>query len=100
MKNTYLEFEKPIEELEQKLISYAICQATRLLISPRRSPNCRKSDDLTASIYKKLTPWQTALVARHPQRPYTLDYIEALLLISTSCIVIACMLMTIQLLVV
>ena len=38
----------------------------------------KKSDALTKELYGKLTPWQTALVARHPQRPYTLDYIQAL----------------------
>lgn len=33
----------------------------------------------TAEIYRELTPWQTALVARHPNRPYTLDYVDAVL---------------------
>lgn len=39
---------------------------------------CRKSNDLTKSIFSKLTPAQISQVSRHPQRPYTLDYIDAL----------------------
>ena len=38
----------------------------------------KKSQTLTKDIYAKLTPWQVAQVARHPQRPYTLDYINAI----------------------
>ena len=38
----------------------------------------KKSQTLTKSIYAKLTPWQVSQVARHPQRPYTLDYIQHL----------------------
>lgn len=79
MKNTYLEFEKPIEELEQKIDQLRYMSGDSVVdISEEIAKLQQKSDDLTASIYKKLTPWQTALVARHPQRPYTLDYIEAL----------------------
>ncbi|NLJ51701.1 MAG: acetyl-CoA carboxylase carboxyl transferase subunit alpha, partial [Alcaligenaceae bacterium] len=79
MKNTYLEFEKPIEELEQKIDQLRHMSGDSALdISEEIAKLQQKSDDLTESIYKKLTPWQTALVARHPQRPYTLDYISAL----------------------
>ena len=79
MKNTYLEFEKPIEELEQKIDQLRYMSGDSVVdISEEIAKLQQKSDDLTASIYKKLTSWQTALVARHPQRPYTLDYIEAL----------------------
>lgn len=79
MKNTYLEFEKPIEELEQKIDQLRHMSGDSAVdISEEIAKLQQKSDDLTESIYKKLTPWQTALVARHPQRPYTLDYIEAL----------------------
>ena len=79
MKNTYLEFEKPIEELEQKIDQLRHMSGDSAVdISEEIAKLQQKSNDLTESIYKKLTPWQTALVARHPQRPYTLDYIEAL----------------------
>lgn len=79
MKNTYLEFEKPIEELEQKIDQLRHMSGDSVVdISEEISKLQQKSDDLTESIYKKLSPWQTALVARHPQRPYTLDYIDGL----------------------
>ena len=79
MKNTYLEFEKPIEELEQKIDQLRHMSGDSAVdISEEIAKLQQKSNNLTESIYKKLTPWQTALVARHPQRPYTLDYIEAL----------------------
>ena len=79
MKNTYLEFEKPIEELEQKIDQLRHMSGDSAVdISEEITKLQQKSDDLTESIYKKLSPWQTALVARHPQRPYTLDYIDAL----------------------
>lgn len=79
MKNTYLEFEKPIEELEQKIDQLRYMSGDSVVdISEEIAKLQQKSDDLTESIYKKLSPWQTALVARHPQRPYTLDYIDAL----------------------
>lgn len=79
MKNTYLEFEKPIEELEQKIDQLRHMSGDSAVdISEEIAKLQQKSNDLTESIYKKLTPWQTALVARHPQRPYTLDYIKAL----------------------
>lgn len=79
MKNTYLEFEKPIEELEQKIDQLRHVSGDSVVdISEEITKLQQKSDDLTESIYKKLSPWQTALVARHPQRPYTLDYIDGL----------------------
>ena len=72
MKNTYLEFEKPIEELEQKIDQLRYMSGDSVVdISEEIAKLQQKSDDLTASIYKKLTPWQTALVARQPQRPST-----------------------------
>lgn len=79
MKNTFLEFEKPIEELEQKIEQLRqVSSDSAIDISEEISRLQQKSDAQTKSIYDKLTPWQTALVARHPQRPYTMDYINAL----------------------
>ena len=57
MKNTYLEFEKPIEELEQKIDQLRYMSGDSVVdISEEIAKLQQKSDDLTASIYKKLTP--------------------------------------------
>lgn len=77
MKNTFLEFEKPIEELEQKIEQLRnVSSESAVDISEEISRLQQKSEAQTKSIYEKLTPWQVALVARHPQRPYTLDYVN------------------------
>lgn len=77
MKNTFLEFEKPIEELEQKIEQLRnVSSDSAVDISEEISRLQQKSETQTTAIYAKLTPWQTALVARHPQRPYTMDYIN------------------------
>lgn len=77
MRNTFLEFEQPIAELEQKIDELRFVQADSAVdISEEVSRLQQKSQALARSIYAKLTPWQTALVARHPQRPYTLDYVR------------------------
>ncbi|CCG19176.1 acetyl-coenzyme A carboxylase carboxyl transferase subunit alpha [Taylorella asinigenitalis 14/45] len=79
MKNTFLEFEKPIEELEQKIEQLRNVSTEDVIdISEEVSKLQAKSESLTKSIYDKLTPWQTALVARHPQRPYTMDYVNSI----------------------
>ena len=75
MKNTFLEFEQPIAELEAKIEELRYVQDDSALdISEEISRLQRKSQALTREIYGKLSAWQIALVARHPQRPYTLDY--------------------------
>lgn len=77
MRNTFLEFEQPIAELEQKIDELRFVQADSAVdISEEVSRLQQKSQTLARNIYAKLTPWQTALVARHPQRPYTLDYVR------------------------
>jgi len=77
MKTTFLEFEQPIAELEGKIEQLRFVQDDSAVdISEEISRLEAKSQGLTKDIYAKLTPWQIALVARHPQRPYTLDYIE------------------------
>lgn len=77
MKNTFLEFEKPIEELEQKIEQLRhVSSDSAVDISEEITRLQQKSEAQTTAIYAKLTPWQTALVARHPQRPYTMDYIN------------------------
>ena len=79
MKSTFLDFEQPIAELETKIEELRYVQDDSALdISEEIQHLQKKSAALTKEIYAKLTPWQVALVARHPQRPYTLDYIAAL----------------------
>lgn len=77
MRNTFLEFEQPLAELESKIEQLRFVQSDSAVdISDEVSRLQQKSATLAKSIYAKLTPWQTALVARHPQRPYTLDYVR------------------------
>ena len=77
MKTSFLEFEQPIAELEAKIEQLRFVQDDSAVdISEEISRLDAKSQSLTKDIYAKLTPWQCALVARHPQRPYTLDYLE------------------------
>jgi len=76
MKTTFLDFEQPIAELETKIEELRYVQDDSAVdISEEIQRLQKKSHALTKEIYAKLTPWQVALVARHPQRPYTLDYI-------------------------
>jgi acetyl-CoA carboxylase carboxyl transferase subunit alpha len=76
MKTSFLEFEQPIAELEAKIEQLRFVQDDSAVdISEEISRLDAKSQNLTKEIYAKLTPWQCALVARHPQRPYTLDYL-------------------------
>jgi acetyl-CoA carboxylase carboxyl transferase subunit alpha len=76
MKTSFLEFEQPIAELEAKIEQLRFVQDDSAVdISEEISRLDAKSQSLTKDIYAKLTPWQCAMVARHPQRPYTLDYL-------------------------
>jgi acetyl-CoA carboxylase carboxyl transferase subunit alpha len=77
MKTTFLDFEAPISELESKIEELRFVQDESAVdISEEISRLQKKSEALTKDIYAKLTPWQVSQVARHPQRPYTLDYIS------------------------
>jgi acetyl-CoA carboxylase carboxyl transferase subunit alpha len=79
MKTTFLEFEQPIAELETRIEELRFVQDDSAVdISEEIQRLTKRSQSLTKDIYGKLTPWQVALVARHPQRPFTLDYIQAL----------------------
>jgi acetyl-CoA carboxylase carboxyl transferase subunit alpha len=79
MKTTFLEFEQPIAELEAKIDELRYVQDDSALdISEEIERLQKKNQTLTKEIYSKLSAWQIAQVARHPQRPYTLDYIQAL----------------------
>jgi acetyl-CoA carboxylase carboxyl transferase subunit alpha len=79
MKVTFLDFEQSVAELENKIEELRFVQDDSALdISDEISRLQKKSEALTKDIYAKLTPWQISQVSRHPQRPYTLDYIEHL----------------------
>ena len=75
MKTTFLDFEQPVAELEAKIEELRFVQDDSALdISEEIARLQKKSQALTKDIYAKLTAWQISQVARHPQRPYTLDY--------------------------
>ena len=77
MDPNYLEFEQPIAELEAKIRELRLVGVdNELNINEEIQRLMDKSSRLTEKIYSKLTPWQISQVARHPLRPYTLDYIE------------------------
>jgi acetyl-CoA carboxylase carboxyl transferase subunit alpha len=79
MKTTFLDFEQPIAELEQRIEELRFVQEDSAVdISQEIQRLTKKSQSLTKEIYAKLTPWQIAQVARHPQRPYSLDYLPLL----------------------
>lgn len=79
MKITFLDFEQPVAELEAKIEELRFAQDDSALdISAEIVRMQKKSQALTNGIYAKLTPWQISQVARHPQRPYTLDYVQHL----------------------
>ncbi|MDG2369802.1 MAG: acetyl-CoA carboxylase carboxyltransferase subunit alpha [Flavobacteriales bacterium] len=76
---TYLDFEKPIEELNTTIEkTNEIGAKGSVDISTTLKELKEKLDQTTKSIYANLTPWQRVQVSRHPERPYTLDYIKAI----------------------
>ena len=79
MKTTFLDFEQQIADLEEKIDSLRFVQGESAVdIADEIDRLRKKSQSLIKDTYAKLSPWQVAQVARHPQRPYTLDYIEAI----------------------
>jgi len=77
--NNCLDFEKPIAELEAMLQELRNLSAQQdLNISDEIARLEAKSKALTESIFASLTSWQISQIARHPLRPYTLDYVERL----------------------
>ncbi len=80
MPQEYLEFEKPIAELEKKIEELTLfTSAGNIDLEEEILKLHKKSDQLRAEIYSRLTPWQKVQISRHPNRPYTLDYVEAML---------------------
>ncbi len=77
IKKHFLEFEQPIAELETKIDELRYVQSESAVdISEEIDRLSKKSQQLTKDIYSSLNPWQVTQIARHPQRPYTLDYIH------------------------
>lgn len=76
----YLEFEKPLAEIEGKAEELrAMARANKEMdVEKEAAALDRKADTMLRDLYKGLTPWQKCLVARHPDRPHCTDYIEAL----------------------
>jgi len=75
----YLDFEKPIAELEKKIEELTLFTSSgNIDLEEEILKLHKKADQLRAEIYSRLTPWQKAQISRHPNRPYTLDYLEAI----------------------
>jgi acetyl-CoA carboxylase carboxyl transferase subunit alpha len=79
MKQTFFEFEQPVAELQQKIDELRfVHEDSAVDISDEIARLTKKSQQLTREIYSKLSAWQIAQVARHPQRPYTPDYVAGM----------------------
>src|SRR3989339_525109 len=79
MKVTFLDFEQSVSDLENKIEQLRFVQDDSALdISEEIRRLQKKSQTLTKDVYAKLNAWQVSQVARHPQRPYTLDYVAGL----------------------
>ncbi|MBL8413950.1 MAG: acetyl-CoA carboxylase carboxyltransferase subunit alpha [Propionivibrio sp.] len=77
MKISFLDFEQQIADLDGKIENLRFAQDDSAVdISEEIARLEKKSQTLTKEIYAKLTPWQISQVARHPQRPFTLDYLN------------------------
>jgi len=78
-KKSYLDFEQPIAELESKIEELRYVQTESAVdISAEIDQLAKKSQQLTKDIYSDLSPWQITKIARHADRPYTLDYVREL----------------------
>ena len=77
---SYLDFEKPVAELEGKIAELKNLAQTdeAVSIGDEVSRLQQRAEDALRDVYKKLTPWQKTLVARHPQRPHFSNYLKAL----------------------
>lgn len=72
----YLDFEQPIAELEKKIDELNELSVGDEVLTPEINRLRKKADQLRKSIFSNLTRWQRVQMARHPDRPYTLDYID------------------------
>ncbi|WP_332691094.1 acetyl-CoA carboxylase carboxyltransferase subunit alpha [Devosia sp.] len=78
---SYLDFEKPVADLEGKIAELKAMAATDQAVSIDEEVNrlSSRADEALIEIYKRLTPWQKTQVARHPQRPHFSDYVGKLI---------------------
>ena len=75
----FLDFEQPVAELEAKIEELRYVQSESAVdITDEIDQLTKKSHQLTKDIYSDLTPWQVTKISRHPERPYTLDYVNAI----------------------
>ncbi|CDP51815.1 Acetyl-coenzyme A carboxyl transferase alpha chain [Devosia sp. DBB001] len=77
---SYLDFEKPVADLEGKIAELKSLAQTDQAVSIDEEVNrlSARAEEALVDIYKKLTPWQRTQVARHPQRPHFSDYVKSL----------------------
>jgi len=75
----FLDFEQPVAELEAKIEELRYVQSESAVdITDEIDQLTKKSHQLTKDIYSDLSPWQVTKISRHPERPYTLDYVKAI----------------------
>src|SRR6186713_1030486 len=79
MRSTYLDFEKPVAELDSKVDELRALAATGSDIGEEISRIEEKAVQALNDLYANLTPWQKTLVARHPQRPHLTDFVKGLI---------------------
>jgi acetyl-CoA carboxylase carboxyl transferase subunit alpha len=76
----YLEFEKPVADLENKIEELKrLADGRDMNITSEIKKLEKKAKNMRIDIFSKLTPWQKTMIARHPERPYSLDYIELIM---------------------
>jgi acetyl-CoA carboxylase carboxyl transferase subunit alpha len=76
---TYLDFEKPLAELEEQINNLRkIGEKNKVDVTKSIQDLEQKMDEKRKEIFANITPWQRVQVSRHPERPYTLDYIQAI----------------------
>src|SRR5438552_3415837 len=78
MNGTWLDFEKPIVELERRIEDLRASAPENAEIEEELKRLERKAEKLRRDVYARLTRWQRVKLARHPRRPYTLDYLKLL----------------------
>ena len=76
---SYLDFEKPVAELDAKLDELRTLAASGSDIGDEIGRIEERASQALTDLYANLTPWQKTLVARHPQRPHLVDYVGALI---------------------
>ena len=78
MATHYLDFEKPIADLEEKIEELGLLSATSGSVESEIAGLKKKADQLRKKTYAELDPWKKTQVARHPQRPHFIDYLDGL----------------------